>query len=690
MTVERTGGALKRGHCRAGIAGAGGAGRCIAYIVRFLGNGLALLLTLASAGVAAGPAGQSDSESTMGRGAARPATLDCADWDAGTFFEAAGPRDVAACLDVGVDLDHGLRQAVAHADDPATVQALIDAGANPNVAGTVAGIYNKEGHYPPLNLALFRNRGSAVIRILLDAGADILAEDSTGRTALAYAPWALRVSAEDLRILAAAARTKVGFEQRDSWDLVHAILEEDGSRLRALLAAGADPDSPVSGGGRLMDVAARFGSAAAVQSLVAAGADPSAANERDDKPLSWAVHGRNADAVRALIGEGADPDHMGDLWGPITALQYAAGVAGPDVLTALLEGGGDADVTDRDGHGLLHYVVDRAVPDVESAALMAAKARALIAGGVSPNAKQGFFGRTPLHDAVYRQAAWLDLIRVLVEGGANPRQRDKFGRTVLHYAAQHRWQGDPGSGYPDAGEVIGFLVDAGAPVAGRDQAGRTALHEAADRWKPGPVAGVIRALVANGVEIDARDEDGNTALHLAAASRSPHAPAAIAALMDLGADTRRLNARGETAWNVAAENEDVRQSEAYWRLNDARFAQGRDGRGRAGEPVPSVAPEAERVARTKGPSACEIPGFPNALDGRSLELGWCPSGVDFQVRVLALQAAGAWCGLLGETSATPAQIDAREVEIVAACDRLDALAGANSGPSCQCAPDYRP
>ena len=690
MTVERTGGALKRGHCRAGIAGAGGAGRCIAYIVRFLGNGLALLLTLASAGVAAGPAGQSDSESTMGRGVARPATLDCADWDAGTFFEAAGPRDVAACLDVGVDLDHGLRQAVANAGDPATVQRLIDAGANPNVAGTVAGrYYDNRGHWHPLYLALARNRGSAVIRILLDAGADILAEDSTGRTALAYAPWALRVSAEDLRILAAAARTKVGFEQRDSWDLVHAILEEDGSRLQALLAAGADPDSPVSGGGRLMDVAARFGSAAAVQSLVAAGADPSAANELGAKPLLWAVHGDDADAVRALIGEGADPDHMGDWLGPTTALQYAARVGGPDVLTALLEGGGDADVTDENGDGLLHYVLDRAVPDVESAAaLMAARARALIAGGVSPDAKDKM-GITPLYDAL-RIGAWPDLIRVLVEGGANPRQRDEFGRTVLHWAAQGYRQGDPGRGYPDAGDVIGFLVDAGAPVAGRDTAGRTALHVAAKSWEPGPAAGMIRALVANGVEIDARDEYGNTALHLAAASRSPHAPAAITALMDLGADTRRLNARGETAWNVAAENEDVRQSEAYWRLNDARFAQGRDGRGRAGEPVPSVAPEAERVARTKGPSACEIPGFPNALDARRLGLGWCPSGVDFQVRVLALQAAGAWCGILGETSATPAQIDAREAEIVAACDRLDALAAADSGPSCRCAPDYRP
>ena len=144
------------------------------FIVRFLGNGLALLLTLASVGVVAEPGGQSGTESTMGRGAARPATLDCADWDAGTFFEAAGPRDVAACLDVGVDLHHGLRQAVAHADDPATVQALVDAGANPNVAGTVAG-YDPEGHHYPLHLALIWGRSPAVIRILLDAGADALA-----------------------------------------------------------------------------------------------------------------------------------------------------------------------------------------------------------------------------------------------------------------------------------------------------------------------------------------------------------------------------------------------------------------------------------------------------------------------------------------------------------------------------------
>ena len=99
--------------------------------------------------------------------------------------------------------------------------------------------------------------------------------------------------------------------------------------------------------------------------------------------------------------------------------------------------------------------------------------------------------------------------------------------------------------------------------------------------------------------------------------------------------------------------------------------------------------ESRSVASGNGPLACEVPGFPYPNDFRSLGLNWCPSNVDFQLRAIGLQAAGAWCGILGGTSSTPEQIAARHSEIVAACDRLDAMAGLSS-LSCRCPTDYRP
>ena len=48
-----------------------------------------------------------------------------------------------------------------------------------------------------------------------------------------------------------------------------------------------------------------------------------------------------------------------------------------------------------------------------------------------------------------------------------------------------------------------------------------------------------------------------------------------------------------------------------------------------------------------GMTSCEVPGFPYPDDVQSLGLNWCPSNVDFQLRSMALQAAGAWCAILG-------------------------------------------
>ena len=48
-------------------------------------------------------------------------------------------------------------------------------------------------------------------------------------------------------------------------------------------------------------------------------------------------------------------------------------------------------------------------------------------------------------------------------------------------------------------------------------------------------------------------------------------PAVITALLDAGADPKARNATGKTPWDHAKDNEALKGSDAYWRLNDARF-----------------------------------------------------------------------------------------------------------------------
>ena len=81
---------------------------------------------------------------------------------------------------------------------------------------------------------------------------------------------------------------------------------------------------------------------------------------------------------------------------------------------------------------------------------------------------------------------------------------------------------------------------------------------------------------------------------------------------------------------------------------------------------------------------CEIPGYPEPKDVANLGLFWCPAAVNYQVRVFALQAAGAQCAMATGSSSTPEQIQARRQEIEAACERLASFRVSN----CQCPPGF--
>ena len=122
-----------------------------------------------------------------------------------------------------------------------------------------------------------------------------------------------------------------------------------------------------------------------------------------------------------------------------------------------------------------------------------------------------------------------------------------------------------------------MLIGAGADIAGQDATGQTPLHRFvyreetfrdADEHVP-----VLEALIAHGADINAQDHEGNTPLHLAAASETYVVEIVVNALLDAGADGALQNAKDLTPWDLATDNESgyLKQSEAYWRLNETRF-----------------------------------------------------------------------------------------------------------------------
>ena len=408
-----------------------------------------------------------------------------------------------------------------------------------------------------------------------------------------------------------------------------------------------------------------------VTACLAASADVTARDEDEITPLHWATWISDHPAVvEALLAAGAHLEARNGT-GSTPLHNAAANNENPAVVEALLAAGANIEARDDRGFTPLH----RAANANETLAIL----EVLVAAGANVNAPDDG-GIAPV-----QYAAWANenpaVLGALFAAGADRQARTEAGRTLLHLVAQNNQ--DP--------VVIDTLVAAGARPMGRDRTGRTPLHLVVSNNNP---AMIVQALLAAGAQLNAQDEDGNTAIHLAAAyhDEDRHGGAAIAALLDAGADPTARNAAGQTPWDLADENDALRGSDGYWLLNDARFnAPGPDVRTPTATPParqqPEVSSDAPPQRQGRG---CEIPGYPTPTNIQSLGVSWCGPGVDFQKRAYALQAADAWCAIDIGSSSTPEQISARHQEINPACDLLDALHARLGGRPCLCPAGYRP
>ena len=454
-----------------------------------------------------------------------------------------------------------------------------------------------------------------------------------------------------------------------------------------------------------------------VTACLDAGADPLARDYDGDTPLNKAAgYNENPAVSEVLLAAGAKLEARGSLQN--TPLHRGArNNKNPAVIEVLLAAGAELEARNYHGQTPLH----RAAMWNENPAVI----QVLIAAGANLEARDED-GNTPLHQAAgYNEN--LAVSKALLAAGADLKVRDKWGLTPLRWAARNK-----------NSAVVQVLLAAGAALEVRDEDGFTPLHQAAmnenpavskallaagadlkvrDKWGLTPLhrgarynknSAVVQVLLAAGAELEARDKDGNTPLHWAAkyvhfhfpdhvkhlGDDDPHAGGAIEALLDAGADPMAPNAAGETPWDLAKANKALKGSDAYWRLNEARFEA--PGGGAHRSPTKGQAPTSDKsnvelaaAVPSSGPG-CMIAGYPSPPGGvANLGFSWCPASVTLQVRSFALQAAGAQCAIATGSSSTSEQIQARRREIKEACGRLAALS-ARDGINCRCPAGYGP
>jgi ankyrin repeat protein len=408
---------------------------------------------------------------------------------------------------------------VVRADDLETARLLLRAGAN-------AKAVNRYGVTP---LALAATNGSAAMfEALLKAGANANTALPEGET-----------------VLMTAARTG------------------NAAALRVLLDHGAEVNAREAwlGENALMWAAAE-NHAAAVRILVEAGADSNARSKPVSfpraprtftvttklprggwTPLMFAARQGALDAARALADAGADLN-LADSDGT-TALVLAIMNAQYDVAGLLLDQGADPNVADQIGMAPLYAAVDmhtqqwmfgRPAPKLTGKLTAVAITKALLVHGANPNAslKRPILqrhhdagdptlgeGTTPFIRAA--KTGDITLMRLLLEGGADPHATQKDRTTALMVAAGVGWRDPRGDGpriapITETGsiEAIQLCLDQGLDINAFNLRGETALHGAAVRGADR----VVQFLAERHARLDIKNKAEQTPLDVALSRRA--------------------------------------------------------------------------------------------------------------------------------------------------------------------------
>jgi len=301
---------------------------------------------------------------------------------------------------------------------------LLEAGAKPDF-----------GAFPPICRTIWRD-DIKWLKYLLDAGAS---------------PSAIYESDGDSLLMAAIGEGKLNFAE-------------------LLLTAGADPHHRNNFGWTAWMIAMKNQHYAFADKLVekygVEEADFSVANVLD------AAENGLLEDIEAYLENGGKVD--AHIETGVTLLMRAADGKQLDIINLLLQHGANPNLIDSGGNSALSNAsYEGFIEGVE----------ALLEVGASPNDEEG--KSWALYFAVDKQH--VEIVRLLLERGANPDTQFSYGRLPVHAAASH-----------SSIEMLSMLQEAGADLSRLDESKESALYQAVKNGR----FEVAKWLIAQGVELN--------------------------------------------------------------------------------------------------------------------------------------------------------------------------------------------
>jgi ankyrin repeat protein len=400
-------------------------------------------------------------------------------------------------------------QWAAHWNDVETVKALLAAGAKPNAA-------NRYGVTPLHEAATI---GSAsIINALLRAGATADAVYGDGETALMLASRSGNLESVKL-LLEANADVNAAEKFRGQTALMLAANENHPAVVTTLLAAGARPNTRAAeytfqtltggaggiihdrpqGGVTALMLAARQGALEAGAALIAGGADLAMEEPQYGfTALQTAIFNGHYAFAKVLIEKGA-PVNDGSLYVAVEMRNLAKYTNRPNPP--------DSE------NGVSHLDVVKLLVD------KGADVNAQYAKKIPPRQAQGEINVPPGATPLYRAVRAIDLasVKLLIDAGANASLALKDRSTPLMAAAG---LGAPRGGdeeVTEAGDrndpvdVMKLLVETGADVNAVNDLGMTPMHYAVQRGADR----LIEYLASKGARFDIKNKQGRTAAEIA-------------------------------------------------------------------------------------------------------------------------------------------------------------------------------